>query len=303
MQLISMPGVLISFAANALLFSETMDLSAIIVEVSKILDQHNLSYDIRDQSLVVSTILRNEPMFVVISVQEDVVMVKSHVFSATPRYCRASISELCMMASTACKIGQFNFDYKGGQVLLQTEMPIKGIPLGDMPVLLEPLILENIATQDKFFPAFAMAVRHGSSATVAFRSVIFDDTVKMPGTQAAATATNDHANQQRPTTTVPQRSPPRPQAPAPSRSIEGELNCADITLRCFIGRGGMGVVYCADCGDQTVAIKEVRLRNHRSCRLTESLIALCMCLRRMCTSHRFYVMPGLHLERSQSIRK
>jgi hypothetical protein len=246
-----------------LLLSETMDLTAIIVEVSKILDQHNLSYDIRDQSLVVTTILRNEPMFIVISVQDDVVMVKSHVFSATPRYCRADISELTMMASTACKVGQFNFDYKGGQVLLQTELPIKGILLGDMRVLLEPLILENISTHEKFFPAFEMVVRRGIKASVAFRSVVFDDAPDNPGGHAATT-TNGHANNQQRPTAAAAAPPPAPQllspqALAPSRPIEGELNCADISLRSFIGQGGMGVVYCANCADQTVAIKEVKL--------------------------------------------
>lgn len=272
-----------------------MALTAIIVEVSKILDDHNLSYDNRDQSLIVTTIMKNEPMFIVITVQEDVVMVKSHVFSATPRYCRAEISELTMMASTACKVGQFNFDYKGGQVLLQTELPIKGIPMADMRVLLEPLILENIQTHEKFFPAFEMVVRRGMNATVAFRSVVFDESTNVP-VGPKINATNGTTGQQRPpaiaTTPAPQR--PAVAPAASSRPIEGELNCADISVSSFIGQGGMGVVYSAKCGDQTVAIKEVRC-----CRCHTRRVVLDSPLLLSC--HRCRAMPTQHSKRSQCI--
>lgn len=94
---------------------------------------------------------------------DDVVMcLSSFIMNSAPAV-RPALTECVCRANYGLRMGQFIIDHRDGEILFQTEVivPRGNISLEHLTELIAPVILTNIATHQRYIPAFE-DVRNGS---------------------------------------------------------------------------------------------------------------------------------------------
>lgn len=241
---------------------------AIIGLVERILKDRDFPYETLPQAIVAYYAVDVETTLVInIRIEENMALVISHAINSSPLFARQQLGEVAIRASARCRIGQFNFDYRDGQVLFQTELPLFGISDEDLEHFLIPLIMENVMTQRLYLPSFQAVIQRG--LTPADAIALVDNSVNASagqrqslGSATAAAGAGDTAIGAQPAISSPSPHTPPPAVrqqgspQGPSRVTELDItklrNCSKK-----IGRGGMGEVYLCEYDGVEVAVKQV----------------------------------------------
>lgn len=102
---------------------------------------------------------------------DNVIIFLSTIYGRTSPAVRDSLSELITRANYGLRVGQFLMDFRDGEILYQSELPVLNTPIGELAHFVRPLLMANIQTHQRYLPALEAVVDEQKSAWEAIQVV------------------------------------------------------------------------------------------------------------------------------------
>lgn len=194
-------------------------------------------FEVTSDCIVAFIMIDSETLTMSIRMIEDISLITTTAIDRSPDYILQDLTEMAIQASSTCHVGQFIVDVRDGQVLCQTELPLRDVDEHDLFHLLRPLIIENIAAQRLFLPSFLKIIKSDVPPSQAMENA---------GSHLAMHDKNNLADLVLFSSLTISR-----------QQTREEINIEHLNIIKVVGRGSLGTVFTCQYRGIEVALKKV----------------------------------------------
>lgn len=173
------------------------------------------------------------------------VMVLSTYHRSSPVQSRNALVEVVTRANYGLRIGQFILDYRDGEMMFQSEVPLStALSVENMIEVLAPVVAANIQTHQKYLPAFQAILRDNSKSVDGAIAIVEGDGSGGDAVRLLRQLIQQQAEQQQPQHHQQHQN-----------SILDTNKLTRVISK--LGQGGMGAAYHCIYAQNDVVVKEV----------------------------------------------
>lgn len=201
----------------------------------------------------------------------DTFLVLSNVFSSSPESVREVLAEFITSVNFNMRLGQFIIDYRDGEILFESELPLEGVSNNeDLAELIVPLIHGNIATHRRHVAALTAIIEKGVTVETAIKMVAKGDEIEeMKSIISALNEMKLEASPRNQASNAGKGDAPGAMMDSPSSQLSSPRGYSEDNKRSYLdvrkftqvvgelGKGGMGAAYHCIYAASDVVVKEV----------------------------------------------